>query len=159
MKLYKQGCIYKSELYTVWSDQVSKTCIFSIIQSMLWGFPGGSVIKNLPANTEDMSWIPGSGRYPGEGIGNPLQYFELPRWLNGKESTYRSCRRHRFHPWVRKIPWRQKWWPIPVFLPGKSHGQRSLAGYSPWGHKSQTGPSDFHFTSLPFKNYWNIFDK
>ena len=41
---------------------------------MLWGFPGGSVIKNLPANTEDMSWIPGSGRYPGEGIGNPLQY-------------------------------------------------------------------------------------
>ena len=40
---------------------------------MLWGFPGGSVIKNLPANTEDMSWIPGLGRSPGEGIGNPLQ--------------------------------------------------------------------------------------
>ena len=34
-----------------------------------------------------------------------------------------------------KIPWRRKWWPTPVFLPGESHGQRSLAGYSPWGCK------------------------
>ena len=41
----------------------------------------------------------------------------------------------RFNPWVRKIPWRRKWHPIPVFLPGESHGQRSLEGYSPWGHK------------------------
>ena len=38
-------------------------------------------------------------------------------------------------PWVRKIPWRRKWQPTPVFWPGKSHGQRSLVGYSPWGHK------------------------
>ena len=36
---------------------------------------------------------------------------------------------------VRKIPWRRQWLPAPVFLPGESHGQRSLAGYSPWGHK------------------------
>ena len=35
----------------------------------------------------------------------------------------------------RKIPWRRKWQPTPVFLPGESHGQRSLAGYSPRGHK------------------------
>ena len=40
-----------------------------------------------------------------------------------------------FHPWVRKIPWRRKWQPTPVLLPGKSHGQRSLVGYSPRGHK------------------------
>ena len=38
-------------------------------------------------------------------------------------------------PGVRKIPWRRAWQPIPVFLPGEFHGQRSLAGYSPWGHK------------------------
>ena len=38
-------------------------------------------------------------------------------------------------PWVRKIPWRRKWQPAPVILPGKSHGQRSLAGYNPWGRK------------------------
>ena len=41
--------------------------------------------------------------------------------------------RLRFNSWVRKIPWRRKWLPTPVFLPGESHGQRSLAGYSPWG--------------------------
>jgi len=51
-------------------------------------------------------------------------------WLSGKELTY-SCRRCGFNPWVRKIPWRRKWQPTPVLLPGKSHGQRSLAGYSP----------------------------
>jgi len=36
---------------------------------------------------------------------------------------------------VGKIPWRRKWQPTPVFLPGNSHGQRSLVGCSPWGHK------------------------
>ena len=58
----------------------------------------------------------------------------LPWWLSGRESTC-QCRRHEFHPWVRKIAWRRKWQPTPVFLPGESHGQRSLAGYSPWGRK------------------------
>jgi len=55
-------------------------------------------------------------------------------WLSGKESTC-QFRRRGFNRWVRKIPWRRKWQPTPVFLPGKSHGQRNLAGYSPWGHK------------------------
>ena len=40
-----------------------------------------------------------------------------------------------FDPWVGKIPLEGKWQPIPVFMPGESHGQRSLAGYDPWGHK------------------------
>ena len=43
--------------------------------------------------------------------------------------------RCRFDPWVRKIPWSRKWQPIPVFLPGEFHRQRSLAGYSLWGRK------------------------
>jgi len=47
----------------------------------------------------------------------------------------RRCRRHGFHPWVRKIFWRRKWQHTPVFLPKKSHGQISWTGYSPWGHK------------------------
>ena len=42
-------------------------------------------------------------------------------------------RRPGFDPWVRKITWRKKWQASPVFLPGKSQGQRSLVGYSPWG--------------------------
>ena len=43
-----------------------------------------------------------------------------------------SHKRLRFGSWVGKIPWKRKWQPAPVFLPGKFHGQRSLAGYSPW---------------------------
>ena len=61
----------------------------------------------------------------------------LSWWLGGKEFTF-QCRRLRrcgFDPWVGKIPWRKKWESTPVFLPAKSHGQRSLAGYSPWGCK------------------------
>ena len=53
----------------------------------------------------------------------------LPRWR----------KKRRFDPWVGKIPWRRKWQSTLVFLPGKSHGQRSLAGYSPWGrNETQT---------------------
>ena len=61
----------------------------------------------------------------------------LPRWFSGKESVCqrRRRRRLRFDSWVRKMPWRMEWQPTLVFLPGKSHGQRSLAGYSPWGCK------------------------
>ena len=43
----------------------------------------------------------------------------------------KRCKRHEFDPWVGKIPWRRAWQSTPVFLPGESHGQRSLAGYSP----------------------------
>ena len=58
----------------------------------------------------------------------------LPWWFSGKEPAC-QCRRLRFNPWVGQIPWRRAWQPTPVFLPWKSHGQRSLAGCSPWGHK------------------------
>ena len=58
----------------------------------------------------------------------------LPRWLRGKESACQG-RKYRFNPWLRKIPWRRQWQPSPVFLLEKSHGQRSLAGYSPCGRK------------------------
>ena len=54
-----------------------------------------------------------------------------------KKSAYhcRRGKRLRFDPWVRKISWSTRWQPIPVFLPGKFHGQRILVGYSPWGCK------------------------
>ena len=48
---------------------------------------------------------------------------------------YRRRKRHGFDSWVGKIPWRRAWQPTPVFLPRESHGQRSLAGYGPWGCK------------------------
>ena len=46
-----------------------------------------------------------------------------------------DIKRRRFNPWVRKIAWRRKWQPTPVFLPGESHGQRSLVAFSLWGCK------------------------
>ena len=58
----------------------------------------------------------------------------FPGGACGKESTC-QCKRCRLDPWVGKIPWSRKWYPIPVFLPGKSHEQRSLVGYIPWGCK------------------------
>ena len=64
--------------------------------TMHTGLPGGSVVKNPPANARDT----------GDNI---------------------------FNPWVGKMPWRRKWQPTTVFLPGKSHGQMSLADYNPWG--------------------------
>ena len=73
----------------------------------------------------------------------------LPRWHSGKESARqcRRCKRCGFDPWDGKIPWRRKWQPLPVFLPGEFHGQRSLLDYSPWG-RSQTWLSTHTSTTL-----------
>ena len=59
----------------------------------------------------------------------------LPGGASGKEPACqcRRCQRRKFDRWVRKSPWRRAWYPTSVFLPGKSHGQRNLAGYSPCG--------------------------
>ena len=58
-----------------------------------------------------------------------------------------TMRKTWFDPWVGKIPWKRKWQPTLVLLPGKSHGWRSLVGYSPWGHKEwdMTERPHFHF--------------
>ena len=66
----------------------------------------------------------------------------LPCSSKGKESACMQRRRPRFDPWVGKILWRREWQPTPVFLPGESHGQRSLAGYSPWDCKESERLSD-----------------
>ena len=61
----------------------------------------------------------------------------FPGGASGKESASQcqGLKRCQFDPWVRKIPWRRKWQPNPAFLPGKSHRQESLAGYSPWNRE------------------------
>jgi len=61
----------------------------------------------------------------------------LHRWYSGKEFAG-QCRRYkriRFDPWVGKIPWRRKWQPTPLFLPGKFNGHWSLTGYRSWSHR------------------------
>ena len=78
-----------------------------------------------------------SGSLPTHIFGSSLWYLALPWWLR-RSSICPQGRRPGFHPWVRKIPWRREWQPTPVFLPGESHVQRSLAGYSPWVAESDT---------------------
>ena len=58
----------------------------------------------------------------------------FPGGSAGKEICL-QCRRSKFDPWLGKIPWRREWLPTPVFLLGEFYGQRSLAGYRPWGHE------------------------
>ena len=75
-----------------------------------------------------------------------LRYFQFPLVIlgfpGGSDGKDGKWGRPRFDPQVGKIPWRRKWQPTPVFLPGEPHGQRRLAGCSPWGHKSRTWLSD-----------------
>ena len=110
--------------------------------SSLWS--SGSV----PSHLHYMTWGPAVSLRPGVltpgipglssawmskiGYVTPYPKWRLPWWFSGKEAAC-QCRRCRFYPCVGKIPWRRKWQPAPVFLPREFHGQRSLAGFSPWG--------------------------
>ena len=65
----------------------------------------------------------------------------IPQWLS-RQRIHLQCKRHRFDPWVGKIPWRRVWQPNPVFSPAEVDGQRSLEGYSSKGSKGLTGLSE-----------------
>ena len=65
---------------------------------------------------------------------SPFKRGALRRWIRWSRICL-QYRRPRYDSWVRKNPWRREGQPAPVFLPGESHGLRSLVGYSPWGHK------------------------
>ena len=66
------------------------------------------------------------------------------------------CGRPRFNPWVGKIPWRKIWQSTPVFLPGESHGWRSLVGYSPWGCKESDTTEQLHLTLYLTTEYFSM---
>ena len=99
-------------------------CVLSTImmQTLCWtnifhaplGFPLGSSGKESACNVGDLGLTPGLGRYPGEGIGYPLQY-SLASLVAQMVKTPPG-----FDPWVGKIPWRREWQATPVFLPGES---------------------------------------
>ena len=79
--------------------------------------------------------------------GIPTLRCGFPGDSDGK-SICLQCRRLGFNPWVGKIPWSRKWQPTPVFLPGKSHRQRSLVGYSPWGLKESDWVTSLSLSTL-----------
>ena len=89
--------------------------------------PGGSAGKESACQCRQRKRR-GWGRFPGKGNGNPLQYYCL------ENSMDRGAWLATIHE-VGKTPWSRKWQSTPVFLLGKFHGQRSLVGYSLWGHK------------------------
>ena len=62
-------------------------------------------------------------------------YYDKGSRMTEMVKSLPAMRETWFNPWVRKTLWRRKWQPTPVLLPGKSHGQRILVGYSRWGHK------------------------
>ena len=85
----------------------------------IWSFPGSSAGKESACNAGNPGSISGWGRSPGEGIGYPLQY----SWASLVAQLVKNLHamwRPGFDPWVGKIPWRKKWQPTPVFLPGES---------------------------------------
>ena len=75
--------------------------------------------------------------------------------FDSQESACNADRRPGFDPWGGKIPWRREWQPTPVFLPGEFHGQRSLADYSPQGHKEldMTEYNTFHTVQYNLISY------
>ena len=82
-----------------------------------------------------------------EGLESPHSiHLCVPWWLRWQR-IHGQCRRPGFNPWVGKIPWGREWQPKPVFLPGESHGQRSLVRYSPLGLKE----SDRKLTHFTFQ--------
>ena len=92
-------------------------------ESLSCDFPCGSVANTLSSQSRGPRFNPWSGA----------------------QRLKCLCRRPGFDTWVRKIPWRRKWQPTPVLLPGESHGGRSMVGYSPWGHKESDTTERLHF--------------
>ena len=109
---------------------------------------GGSLFTSSPEPLQkarkrsNQNWAEGS-------VERRLQNLGFP---GGSEVKVSACngRRPKFDPWVGKIPWKRKWQPTPVFLPGESHGRRSLVGYSPQGRKKSdtTERLQFQFIEL-----------
>ena len=109
-----------------WEDRLPIT--------VFMGFSGGSDGKKSACNAGDLGSVPGLGRSPGEGIGYPLQYL----WTSLVAQMVKNLPAMK-ETWIQSLGWEdpmEEGMPShPLFLPGEFHGQRSLAGYSPWGHK------------------------
>ena len=97
-------------------DHFHNTRVYILFLSVFLGYEsGGEKTRNCETMKEMLRGFPGGD--------------------SGKEPACqrRRCKRCGFDPWVEKMPWRRAWQPTPAFLPGESHGQKSLAGYGLWG--------------------------
>ena len=122
---------------------------------MVISFPGSSAGRASTCNVVGRGLIPGLGRWAGEGIDSPLQYFwaslvaQMVKNQSAVQETWVWC--------IGKIRWRREQLSTPIFWPGEFHGQRSLAVYSPWDHKEldTTEWLSLHFKVVINKYSWN----
>ena len=101
---------------SLFKDHFHNTRVYILFLSVFLGYEsGGEKTRNCETMKEMLRGFPGGD--------------------SGKEPACqrRRCKRCGFDPWVEKMPWRRAWQPTPAFLPGESHGQKSLAGYGLWG--------------------------
>ena len=105
---------------------------FYLIISFGEGFPGGSMVKNLPANAGNSGSIPGSGRSPGEGNGNSVQYSCLENPMD--RGVWQATVHEVTNSWTQLSDFTHSL-PYWFCFSGESQGQRSQVGYSPWGLK------------------------
>ena len=131
-------------------------CLWDVgVRSLIWQFYLGrhflfSSITQVQVDLLCLLSLAASPRLGFRIIAGVLTQGGFPGGSDSK-SICLQCRRPRFAPWFRKIPWRRKWQPTPVVLPGKSHGWRSLVGYSPQDHKeSEATQLHFHFHFFTF---------
>ena len=134
--------------------------LFESLKFHLWfalcqGFPNGSDGKESTCNARDLGSIPGLGRSPGEGNGNPLQYSFLENPMDGrawqaiihgvsKSRTRLNDFTFTFHFHALE----KKWQPTPVFLPGEAQGRESLVGCRLWGRTESDMTERLHYEPL-----------
>ena len=123
-----------------------KPCL-TLNHPMDCSLPGSSVHGILQARVLEWGAIAFSEEYI---LLGPISVYPVLCWFWASPTAQwikrsnAGDRRLRFDPWVGEIPWRRKWQSTPVFWPGKSHGWRSLAGYSPCGHKESDTTERLH---------------
>ena len=125
---------------TQWITQESPQDM--LLKAVSTGYPSWwSVIRIQGSHCRSPGSLPGQGSLSSS---SPPATYHPPQcdcttlWASLVAQTVKNLpvmQETRFDPWVGKIPWRRKWQPIPIFLPGEFHRQRSLVGCSPWGHK------------------------
>ena len=114
------------------------------VLNLMWALDVDSLpLQNPRPHVNHLGWRPGVKLLTQQALAIIL----ITRVAQMVESLP-AVQENRFDSWVGKIPWRRKWHPTPVLLPGESHGQRSLAGYSPWGRKELATTEGLIFLSF-----------
>ena len=123
------SCVPPSPLGPFWAPEMQADLMVCSEEDLV-----SQLVKSPPTMQETPGLISGSRRSPGQGIGYPIQY----SWALLVSQTVRiclQCRRPGLDPWVGKIPGGGHDNPLQYSHLENPHGQRSLVGYSPWGHK------------------------